>query len=40
MGNITDSAQRVTINLEKATEGVRLEPVVPSSARRRPRPRG
>jgi len=28
MGNITDSASRVTLNLEKATEGVRLQPVV------------
>jgi ABC-type transporter Mla subunit MlaD len=28
MGNITDSASRVTINLEKATEGVRLQPMV------------
>lgn len=28
MANITDAASRVTLNLEKATEGVRLEPVV------------
>lgn len=28
MANITDSASRVTLNLEKATEGVRLKPVV------------
>jgi phospholipid/cholesterol/gamma-HCH transport system substrate-binding protein len=28
MSNITDSASRVTLNLEKATDGVRLQPVV------------
>ena len=28
MANITDSASRVTLNLEKATDGVRLAPVV------------
>ena len=28
LSNITDSASRVTLNMEKATEGVKLEPVV------------